>query len=204
MTSPSTASDGDGMRGLRRAQPLRAGGIYKFVHGGEYHMYNPDVVTTLQRAARSGDPRAWQQYCDAVHARPPSALRDLLRPRAAGAPLPLDAVEPAAAILQRFDSAGMSLGALSPEAHEALAEAIGAKKVGDGTVVLTGSNAYGGTTTIADGTLQIGNGGTDATAGAGYQCDLTLQTHGILSFLSLRPGRRAWRRTPRRHPGHGY
>ncbi len=87
-------------------------------------MYNPDVVTTLQRAARSGDPRAWQQYCDAVHARPPSALRDLLELVPAAAPVPLDEVAPASTLFPRFDTAAISLGALSPEAHEALAIAM--------------------------------------------------------------------------------
>jgi glutamate synthase (NADPH/NADH) large chain len=107
-----------------QARPLRVGGLYKYVHGGEYHMYNPDVVGTLQKAVRSGRAEDWHAYADAVDHRPPSALRDLLAPRALGAPLPLEEVEPAEAILRRFDSAGMSLGALSPEAHEALAIAM--------------------------------------------------------------------------------
>ena len=106
------------------AQPLRAGGIYKYVHGGEYHMYNPDVVESLQLAVRSGAMDDYRRYARHVDERPPSALRDLLLPQAAGAPLPLDQVEPVEAILRRFDSAGMSLGALSPEAHEALAIAM--------------------------------------------------------------------------------
>ncbi|WP_447732040.1 glutamate synthase large subunit [Rhodanobacter soli] len=106
------------------AQPLRAGGIYKFVHGGEYHMYNPDVVDTLQAAVRSGAMADYRRYAQHVDARPPSALRDLLLPQAAGAAIALDEVEPVEAILKRFDSAGMSLGALSPEAHEALAIAM--------------------------------------------------------------------------------
>ncbi|MEE7545989.1 glutamate synthase large subunit, partial [Xanthomonas sp. Kuri4-1] len=46
------------------------GGLLKYVHGGEYHMYNPDVVMTLQRAARTGDTADWQRYTEAVHARP--------------------------------------------------------------------------------------------------------------------------------------
>jgi len=106
------------------AQPLRAGGIYKYVHGGEYHMYNPDVIDTLQAAVRSGAMADYRRYAQCVDTRPPSALRDLLLPQPAGAPLPLDEVEPVEAILKRFDSAGMSLGALSPEAHEALAIAM--------------------------------------------------------------------------------
>ncbi len=59
-----------------------------------------------------------------VNERPASCLRDLLKLKAAAAPIPLEEVEPISAILPRFDSAGMSLGALSPEAHEALAIAM--------------------------------------------------------------------------------
>ena len=106
------------------AQPLRAGGLYKYMHGGEYHMYNPEVIAALQLAVRSGEPADYRTYADHVDHRPASALRDLLAVQPLGAPLPLDEVEPVEAILRRFDSAGMSLGALSPEAHEALATAM--------------------------------------------------------------------------------
>jgi len=106
------------------AQPLRAGGIYKYMHGGEYHMYNPEVIDTLQHAVRTGDPADYRAYAEHVDRRPASALRDLLAVQPLGAPVPLDEVEPVEAILKRFDSAGMSLGALSPEAHEALATAM--------------------------------------------------------------------------------
>ncbi len=100
------------------------GGLLKYVHGGEYHMYNPDVVMTLQRAARTGDSRDWQAYADVVNSRPPSALRDLLRLKKADTPTPLDQVTDASDLLRRFDTAAISLGALSPEAHEALAIAM--------------------------------------------------------------------------------
>jgi glutamate synthase (NADPH/NADH) large chain len=106
------------------ALPLRAGGLYKYMHGGEYHMYNPDVIGTLQTAVRTGDPRDYRIYADHVDHRPPSALRDLLGPLPMGEPIELAEVEPVELILKRFDSAGMSLGALSPEAHEALAIAM--------------------------------------------------------------------------------
>ncbi|SFS17391.1 glutamate synthase (NADPH/NADH) large chain [Dyella sp. OK004] len=110
------------------AQPLRAGGLYKYVHGGEYHMYNPDVIASLQKAVRTGNASDYRVYADFVDHRPPSALRDLLQPREAEQPLSLDQVESVESILRRFDSAGMSLGALSPEAHEALA--IGMNRLG--------------------------------------------------------------------------
>ncbi|MEI2796506.1 glutamate synthase large subunit [Pseudoxanthomonas sp. F11] len=100
------------------------GGLLKYVHGGEYHMYNPDVVMTLQRATRTGDARDWQAYADAVNSRPPSALRDLLQLKKADTPTPLHEVADATDLLRRFDTAAISLGALSPEAHEALAIAM--------------------------------------------------------------------------------
>ena len=106
------------------AKPLHAGGLYKFVYGGEYHMYNPDVIDTLQHAVRTGEMSDYRRYAQQVDARPPSALRDLLLPHSVGEPIALNEVEPVEAILKRFDSAGMSLGALSPEAHEALATAM--------------------------------------------------------------------------------
>jgi len=104
--------------------PLKQGGLLKYVHGGEYHCFNPDVVATLQAAVRSGDFGRYLAYSRLVNERPVSTLRDLFELRPAGAPIPLSEVEPIESILPRFDSAGMSLGALSPEAHEALAIAM--------------------------------------------------------------------------------
>ena len=104
--------------------PVNQGGLLKYVHGGEYHCYNPDVIATLQAAVRTGDFDRYKQYAELVNDRPIATLRDLMTTRAAGPPVPLDDVEPVDDILLRFDSAGMSLGALSPEAHEALAIAM--------------------------------------------------------------------------------
>jgi glutamate synthase (NADPH/NADH) large chain len=101
------------------------GGLLQYTPNGEYHQYNPDVVTTLQRAVRSGTRADWDAYAASVNERPPAALRDLLALDTAKiTPIPLDDVEPVSSIVRRFDSAAMSLGALSPEAHEALAIAM--------------------------------------------------------------------------------
>ena len=113
-----------------KRKPVVAGGLLKYVHGGEYHAYNPDVVMSLQRAVVSNDSADYQTYADHCNDRPVAALRDLLNLKPSPEPIPLEEVEPIDAILKRFDSAGMSLGALSPEAHEALAmgmNAIGAR-----------------------------------------------------------------------------
>ncbi|MBV1930323.1 MAG: glutamate synthase large subunit, partial [Porticoccaceae bacterium] len=61
---------------------------------------------------------------DLVNNRPVATLRDLMRLKTDNPSIPLDQVESAKDIIARFDSAGMSLGALSPEAHESLAEAL--------------------------------------------------------------------------------
>ncbi len=108
----------------KRRQAIDAGGLLKYMHGGEYHAYNPDVVYALQKAVGSGDYADYQDYARLVNERPVATLRDLFRLKPAGSPIPLDEVEPIEVILPRFDSAGMSLGALSPEAHEALAMAM--------------------------------------------------------------------------------
>ena len=100
------------------------GGLLKYMHDGEYHAYNPDVIATLQAAVMTGDYARYRDYARLVNTRPVSCLRDLLELRARAPAIPLEEVEPAAAILARFDSAGMSLGSLSPEAHEALAIAM--------------------------------------------------------------------------------
>jgi len=105
-------------------KPIQQGGLLKFVHGGEYHAYNPDVVNTLQAAVQQGDYAKFKEYTTLVDKRPVSMIRDLLKVKVAEQPLAIDQVEPLEAILKRFDSAGISLGALSPEAHEALAEAM--------------------------------------------------------------------------------
>ncbi|WP_440941087.1 glutamate synthase large subunit [Immundisolibacter sp.] len=106
-----------------RRKPLAQGGLFNYVHGGEYHAFNPDVVTALITCARSGDYEDYKAFSRLVNERPVATLRDLLDLRQ-GPAIPLDEVESIEAITRRFDCAGMSLGALSPEAHEALAIAM--------------------------------------------------------------------------------
>ncbi|MDZ7854422.1 MAG: glutamate synthase large subunit [Halomonas sp.] len=100
------------------------GGLMKYVHGHEYHAYNPDVVMSLQEAVQQGDYTKWKKFARLVNERSPATLRDLLKLRPAAEPLPMEEIEAVEDLLPRFDSAGMSLGALSPEAHEALAQAM--------------------------------------------------------------------------------
>jgi glutamate synthase (ferredoxin) len=120
-------------------------GWFKHRPRGEYHATNPQVMQALhfavrgedaemkgskrgahllQQAVKGGGYERYEHFAKLVNERPPAALRDLLELLPAGPPLPLEEVEPAADILARFSTAAMSLGSLSPEAHETLAVAL--------------------------------------------------------------------------------
>ena len=84
----------------------------------------------MQSACNRASYELWKRYSAAMQANPPIHLRDLLDFKAAGRPVPLEEVESITSIRKRFVTPGMSLGALSPEAHKALNVAmnrIGAK-----------------------------------------------------------------------------
>jgi glutamate synthase (NADPH/NADH) large chain len=111
------------MAWTEQTRPVRDG-LYRFMHGGENHAYNPDVVMNLQQAVASGKWSDYRKFADAVDRREPLAIRDLLAFKTVEQPLPLEKVEREDRIFPRFDTAAMSIGALSPEAHEALAIAM--------------------------------------------------------------------------------
>ncbi|MDG4922835.1 glutamate synthase large subunit [Glaesserella parasuis] len=112
-------------RAWRHSQDIEMGGYLKYKPQGEYHAYNPDVVNTLQTAVNTGDYEKYKAFRDVVNNRPITTIRDMLRLKTeAGKAIELHRVEPAENLYKRFDSAAMSIGALSPEAHEALAVAM--------------------------------------------------------------------------------
>ena len=104
---------------------INVGGLLKYVHGGEYHTYNPEIVKKLQEAVSTGSQETYNEYANLVDNRPPAMLRDLLHLNELGerdnTKSNLESIDK---IIKRFDSAGMSLGSLSPKAHETLAEAM--------------------------------------------------------------------------------
>ncbi len=91
---------------------------------GEYHMNSPEMAKLLHKAVRAGQPADFATYQQLLEHRPPTAPRDLLTLVGDRPPLPLEEVEPASQIVTRFCTGGMSLGALSREAHEVLAIAM--------------------------------------------------------------------------------
>jgi glutamate synthase (NADPH/NADH) large chain len=98
---------------------LPIGGFYKARRSGEAHAWEAQAMHMLQAACDRGDYKLWKQYSAAMGARPPIHLRDLLdfKPQP---PAPVEEVESITAIRKRFVTPGMSLGALSPEAHKTL------------------------------------------------------------------------------------
>ncbi|MBK0400566.1 glutamate synthase large subunit [Limibaculum sp. M0105] len=113
-----------------RTEMLPIGGIYKARRKGEAHAWGAQVIHAMQNAVAANSYTAWKRYSEAMRSQPPIHLRDLLDFKPMGRPVPLEEVESITSIRKRFVTPGMSLGALSPEAHKALNVAmnrIGAK-----------------------------------------------------------------------------
>ncbi|MFT5363287.1 MAG: glutamate synthase (NADPH/NADH) large chain, partial [Dinoroseobacter sp.] len=119
---------GMGWRGGADVMPI--GGFYKARRSGEKHAWEAQTMHLLQSACARGSFDMWRQYSKAMQSNPPIHLRDLLAIEPMGAAVPIEEVESITSIRKRFVTPGMSLGALSPEAHKTLNVAmnrIGAK-----------------------------------------------------------------------------
>ncbi|PHR92285.1 MAG: glutamate synthase large subunit [Robiginitomaculum sp.] len=112
--------------------PLPIGGFYRVRANSERHAYDAEMMKLLQSAVRSGDYSLYKQFSDYMHSKDPIQIRDLLDFKSNTKAIPLRQVENINEIRKRFCTPGMSLGALSPEAHGTLNIAmnrIGAKSV---------------------------------------------------------------------------
>ncbi len=95
-------------------------GEFEFRSGGIHHQWNPKTVGTLQQAARSGDYDRYREFAAMINEQNEQlqTLRGLLEFDSDRDPVPVSEVEPVADVVRRFSTAAMSLGSLSPEAHE--------------------------------------------------------------------------------------
>ncbi|GHH16195.1 glutamate synthase [Sphingomonas glacialis] len=145
---------------------LPIGGFYRQRHTGETHAYSAQLMHLLQNAVATDSYSTYLQFSRGVEALPPVYLRDLLQFNFPAEGVPVDQVEAITEIRKRFVTPGMSLGALSPEAHETLAIAmnrIGAKAVsGEGgedkaryQPYANGDNANSGVKQIASGRFGV-------------------------------------------------
>ncbi len=103
------------------------GGEYQWRREGEIHLFNPRTVLKLQHATRTKQYEVFKEYTRAVDDQSSAlaTLRGLMHLRTGVLPaIPIEEVEPAAAILARFSTGAMSYGSISAEAHETLAIAM--------------------------------------------------------------------------------
>ena len=104
---------------------LSVGGIYKLRRRGETHAFDGNAIHMLQEAVASDSFQMYRRYAELVRKAPPVALRDLLDFRLDGRkPIEVEEVESITEIRKRLIAPGISLGALSPEAHETLSIAM--------------------------------------------------------------------------------
>ncbi|WP_457621565.1 glutamate synthase large subunit [Persephonella sp.] len=109
---------------------LPQGGEFRHRRDGEFHSWNPNAVRDLHRAVRGESWEEYKKFTEDAWKEKPVTIRDLFEIQSDRPPIPVDEVEPAEEIVKRFVGAAMSIGALSKEAHETIAEAmnrVGAK-----------------------------------------------------------------------------
>ena len=105
--------------------PLPNVGQFSWRSDGIDHAWNPETIAQLQIATRLGSYKQFKAWAERVdNKQKPIFLRDLLDFKTADKPVPLDEVEPVESIVKHFVTGAMSFGALSIEAHEALALAM--------------------------------------------------------------------------------
>ena len=102
------------------------GGDHRWRPQGPFHLFNPESITLLQRSVREDDYELYKAYAKKIDDQSEhlATIRGLFKFASERESLPLDKVEPIENILKRFCSGAMSLGSISPEAHETLAIAM--------------------------------------------------------------------------------
>lgn len=110
--------------GFNKIFPLNIGGYYKFYSGQEHHDFGPDVIHAIHTVARSGEKKDYETLRDLVNKRGLKFIRDFFELKSDRKAIDISEVEPKEEIFKRFASAAMSLGSISPEAHETIAMAM--------------------------------------------------------------------------------
>ncbi len=113
-----------------RLYPLNIGGFYKYLDGAEYHDFAPSTVHAIHALAKSGKKEDFEKLKNIINKRDKKFIRDFFVLKSDRKPIDIKEVESKENIFARFSTAAMSLGSISPEAHECLAIAmntIGAK-----------------------------------------------------------------------------
>ena len=107
-----------------KEEKLPAGGVFKFRRNEEYHEVTPPLVKVFTKMVEDANKESYNQFKEMVENRKVTYIRDLLDIKSDKEPISIEKVEPKEKIIKRFIGAAMSIGALSREAHEAIAEAM--------------------------------------------------------------------------------
>lgn len=110
--------------GFNRIFPLKIGGYYKFYNGQEHHDFNPDVIHAIHKVSKTGKREDFDKLSALINGRGQKFIRDFFEFKSDRPSIDISEVEPKESIFKRFASAAMSLGSISPEAHECLAVAM--------------------------------------------------------------------------------
>ena len=110
--------------GFSKIFPLNIGGFYKFYHGSEHHDFGPLVIQAIHKCVKSGKTEDFEELKSLVNKRGLKFIRDFFDLKSDRKSISIDEVEPKEEIFKRFASAAMSLGSISPEAHETIAMAM--------------------------------------------------------------------------------
>ncbi len=104
--------------------PIKPGGFYKYIQGEEFHCYAPNVIFAMHQIANNGKKEDFKLLKERSDGNNLKRIRDFFELHSDKKPIKLDEVEPKENIFKRFSTAAMSLGSISPEAHETLAKAM--------------------------------------------------------------------------------
>ncbi|OHD96002.1 MAG: glutamate synthase, partial [Sulfurimonas sp. GWF2_37_8] len=117
-------TDAFGDNGFNKIFPLNIGGFYKFYNDQEHHDFGPAVIHAIHALSASGKKEDYDRLNSVVNKRGLKFIRDFFELKSDRKSINISEVEPKEAIFKRFASAAMSLGSISPEAHETLAIAM--------------------------------------------------------------------------------
>ncbi len=146
---------------------LPSGGLYQWKRDGEFHLWNPDSIATLQDAVRNNDAAKYGEFSKLINdqSKQPTTLRSLLKFRKVQS-VPIEEVEPIEEIVKRFATGAMSFGSISRATHETIAVAMnrlgGKSNTGEGgedpvrfTTILNGDSKRSAIKQVASGRFGV-------------------------------------------------
>ncbi|WP_340578890.1 glutamate synthase-related protein, partial [Staphylococcus aureus] len=102
---------------------IESGSTFQWRKQGQHHTFNPTSIHLLQHACRLNDYEKFKSFSHEVNHKRTDHVRHLMEFKKQEA-IDINEVEPASAIVQRFNTGAMSYGSISEEAHQTLAEAM--------------------------------------------------------------------------------